>query len=169
MLYLMLGYPGSGKTTTAKIIHDITGATHLWADKIRNERYPNPTHSHTENLALYNHLNQMTGELLASEESVVFDTAFNFYKDRQALRKIAKDRGHETICIWVQTPLDMAKQRATHDSHATHNTYPYAMSENRFSRISGDFEPPHSNEPYVTVDGTKVTSDYIRDVLKDYI
>lgn len=72
VLYLMLGYPGAGKTTTAKTIHELTGAVHLWADKIRNERYPHPTHSHKENIELYDYLNELTAELLATGQSVIF-------------------------------------------------------------------------------------------------
>src|SRR5688500_5646811 len=107
ILYLMLGYPGAGKTTTAKIIHELTGAVHLWADKIRNERFSEPTPSHAENLELYNYLNELTGELLATGQSVIFDTTFNFYKDRQHLREIASRYGAVTQLIWVRTPKEL--------------------------------------------------------------
>src|SRR5262245_4051522 len=89
-LYLMLGYPGSGKTTTAKVIHALNGAVHLWADHIRRERFGTPSYTHKENLDLYNHMNELTGELLAAGNSVIFDTNFNFYKDREHLRDIAE-------------------------------------------------------------------------------
>jgi predicted kinase len=165
VLYLMLGYPGSGKTTASRAIHEITGAVHLWADKIRNERYPHPTHSHEENLELYTHLNELTAELLATGQSVVFDTAFNFYKDRQHLRKIAEEHGASALLLWVQTGKELARERATHPDHAARNTYPHAMPLERFERITSDFEPPRPNEAYISVDGTKITPTYIRQLL----
>lgn len=162
----MLGYPGSGKTTTARYIHELTGAVHLWADKIRNELYPNPTHSHQENIELYNHLNKLTAEILASGHSVVFDTAFNFYKDREYLRTIASENGSKVLLIWVQADKDLAKQRATHDNHAQRNSYPQTMSQKRFERITGDFELPHPNERCIKLDGTKITKEYVTSKLE---
>lgn len=166
-LYLMLGYPGAGKTTTAKIIHDLTGAVHLWADQIRNERFPNPTHSHQENLALYDYLNELTAELLATGQSVIFDTAFNFYKDRQRLRDIANQHQAQVKLIWVQAEKDLAKQRATHPQHAGDNTYPQAMPVERFNRISNDLEEPRADETYTAVDGTKITKEYIASLINE--
>lgn len=158
----MLGYPGSGKTTASKIIHELTGGVHLWADKIRNERHTNPTHSHQENLDLYNYLNEMTAELLATGQSVIFDTAFNFYKDREYLRSIASDHDARVILIWVITEKELAKQRATHENHADENLYPYIMPEERFERIVNDFELPHPNERCIKLDGTKITKKYVK-------
>lgn len=164
-LYLMLGYPGAGKTTTAKVIHGLTGAVHLWADQIRNERYMEPTHSHQENLALYEHLNELTAELLGTGQSVIFDTAFNFYKDRQHLREIASKHDSIVTLIWVKANRSLARERAIHPEHARHNTYPKPMESERFERISNDFEPPHDDEDYIEIDGTKVTPEYIRQKL----
>jgi predicted kinase len=169
VLFLMLGYPGSGKTTASRFIHDLTGAEHLWADKIRNERYPHPTHSHHENIELYDYLNQITDGLLAGGKSVIFDTGFNFYKDREHLRKIAKKHDTNVLLVWVQTDKEVARERATHEDHAARNTYPHAMPEERFERISHDFEPPQQNEAYIALDGTKITREYIEDNLKEIL
>ncbi len=137
----------------------------MWADQIRNERFSDPNHSHEENLELYAYLNKLTAELLATEQSVIFDTAFNFYKDREHLRKIAQEHNAIVRLIWVQTPKPIAQERATHPEHATANTYVHAMSTEQFERISNDLEPPHKDEPYVEIDGTKVTPVYIREKL----
>lgn len=162
----MLGYPGAGKTTTAKVIHDLTGAVHLWADRVRNERYGQPNHTHHENIDLYDYLNSQTADLLKEGKSVIFDTGFNFYKDREHLRQIAKEQGAEVKLIWVRAKKELAKSRATHPDHSARNSYPYVMEEQHFERISGDLEPPKENESYIEIDGTKVTDDYIKDCLK---
>ncbi len=166
-LYLMLGYPGSGKTTTAKLIAELTGAEHLWADHVRREMYKQPTYSHLENLHLYTHLNDMTDQLLSVGKSVVFDTNFNFYKDRQHLREIASRYKVRTIVVWVNAPKDLAKQRATVDAHLhAHTRVLGHMPVEHFERISENLEPPHDNEDVVEIDGTKVTADYIRTKLE---
>lgn len=166
-LYLMLGYPGAGKTTTSKAIHELTGAVHLWADHERRKMFPKPTHTHQENLALYDVLNQRTDDLLAAGQSVIFDTNFNFYKDREHLRHIAAKHGADVKLFWVTTPKDIAKERATHIDHAHRNTYDEVMPESDFERMAGNLEPPHPDEAYLAVDGTKITTKYIKRLLEN--
>ncbi len=165
-LYLMLGYPGAGKTTTARVIHDLTGATHLWADHIRREMFGQPTYSHQENLKLYEHLNQEAADLLAAGNSVIFDTNFNFYKDRQRLREIARDHNATTKLIWVTTPQAIARQRATDGAHKQDTRVLGDMPKVTFERMSANLQPPRTDETYIEVDGTRVTSDYIKQLMK---
>ncbi len=163
----MLGYPGAGKTTTAKIIHELTGAEHLWADHIRREMYKLPSYTHQENMHLYSKLNEMTKQLLESGKSVIFDTNFNFYKDRQRLRDIASNKKAKTIIIWVQTPLNVAKQRATIDALLHANTRVLGnMPVEHFERISNNLEDPRPNEPHIVIKGEKISPEYVREQLQ---
>ncbi len=165
-LYLMLGYPGAGKTTTAKVIHELTGAVHLWADQIRRERFEKPTYSHQENLQLYKYLNELTAELLRTGQSVIFDTNFNFYKDRQRLRQIAKKHSAKIRLLWIKTSKEIAKERATDNAHAQHTRVLGNMQLKDFERMTANLEPPHDNERYIDVDGTRVTREYISSLLQ---
>ena len=134
----MLGYPGAGKTTTAKIIHKLTGATHLWADHERRKLFRSPSYSHQENVKLYAQLNQKTAQLLSRGDSVIFDTNFNFYKDRQKLRLLAADHGAKTILLWVTTPKDIARARATNNAHSQATRLLGNMPIEAFERMSSN-------------------------------
>ncbi len=167
-LYLMLGYPGAGKTTVSKLIHELTGAVHLWADQVRRERFGEPSYSRSENLRLYSHLNEMTAELLKSGQSVIFDTNFNFYKDRQNLRAIASNHNANCHLIWVRTPKEIARDRAVDNAHKHADTRVLGhMPSDDFERMSSNLEEPHSDESYILVDGTKVTKEYIAKLLHE--
>jgi len=163
-LFLMVGYPGAGKTTTAKLIHELTGAVHLWADHERNHRFPNPTHNHEENLKLYAALNTEARDLLRVGKSVIYDTNFNFYKDRKKLRIIAAKEGIRTIVIWITTPKDIARERATQHGHG-HTRIWGNMPLSHFERISGNLQPPELGEQAIKLDGTNLTRETVSQAL----
>ena len=161
----MLGFPGAGKTTASKLIHELTGAYHLWADHERRLKFATPTYTHQENTELYEVLNQKSKTLLENGQSVIFDTNFNFYKDRQHLRDIAASAGAETVLIWVHTPKEIAKTRATKDAHKQDTRVLGNMPEERFERMTGNLQPPKQDEAYIELDSTQLTSEYVKDKL----
>lgn len=162
----MVGRPGAGKTTAAQAICEVTGATHLWTAKIRVERYGRPSFKHSENIAIYDHMNRMADELLAAGNDVVFDTSFNFQKDRQKLKKIADEHNAKTVVVWVQTPKDIAKARATKDAHKHDTRILGDMTEDDFERLSEKLEKPQTDETVIELDGTKITNEYVAAKLK---
>lgn len=164
-LYLLIGYPGAGKTTVSRIISEGTGAVHLMADQERHDRFKNPTHSVEETKELYDSLNQKTDGLLGEGKSVIFDTNFNFYEDRQKLRNIASKHGAETLILWVVVPEELAKDRSVHVSYYRNN-YRASLSEDRFNEIVAKLEPPTKNEKVIKIDGTKIDSREVLELVK---
>lgn len=166
-LYLMVGYPGAGKTTVANLIAKITGAEHLWTARERLSRFGTPKEQYTtdENKELYSNLNQKAKDFLESGKSVVFDTSFNYKKDRDKLRKIAHESGAETKVVWVQTPRIIAQTRATEDAHLQETRILGDMSEGNFNRLSDNLEKPSDDEKPIVIEGIDVTEDIVRNKL----
>ncbi|MEO6513944.1 MAG: AAA family ATPase [Candidatus Saccharimonadales bacterium] len=168
-LYLMLGLPGAGKTTAARVIRELTGAVHLWADHERREIYGTPTYSHQENMDLYDQLNRETDELLRAGKSVIYDTNFGFHKDREHMRTIAEKNHAQLVLVWVTAPEDIARQRAT-DSIERQPTRVLGdekgnMPLQKFEHIRASLEAPAEHENYVQLDGTKITEEYVAKLL----
>lgn len=160
-LYLFVGYPGAGKTTIAKLIETRTNAVHLWADHIRQSMFAQPTHSRTESKLLYDKLNAETAAWLKQGRSVIFDTNFNFFNDRQLLRKIASDNNANTVLLWVTTPVELAKKRAVNSSDNQPTRVLGKMSEADFERIRSNLQPPRPAEKAITIDGSDVRVDAV--------
>jgi predicted kinase len=166
VLYLMFGYPGAGKTTAAKALHELTRAHHLSSDKVRIELYPNPQFTQQEHDELYNELNLRTQNLLKAGKSVIYDANLNRYKHRQEKYQICQQLDATPILLWVQTPRDLAKARAVHETRA-HLVPNLETPHSMFDRIADLIEEPGPNEPYIVLDGTKITNKYIISKLKN--
>jgi len=154
----MLGYPGAGKTTIAKLISEKTGAVHLWADDERHKMFGHPSHSEEESLELYDRLNQVVDKLLAEGKNVVFDTNFNHYHDREMLRELAAKHGANTKLIWLTTPAPVARDRAVH-ANIVRNGYKFVMTGEEFDAIAQKFEPPREDEKAIKIDGVQFDAD----------
>lgn len=165
-LYLMVGYPGAGKTTISQYISELTGAEHIWVDHERHKLFSSPTHSEHENRELYNRLNIDTDHLLRDGISVIFDTSFNHYRDREYLRSIATKNNANTVVIWLTTSKELSKSRAMDAAHANHNRYMEPMSPDEFERIAHNLEPPRPEEQPIQIDGSgHVTQEQVKQLL----
>lgn len=155
-LYLFIGAPGAGKTSLAKIIQNATGGVHLWADHERKTLFGTVTHSIEESNRLYEHLNAETERLLGEGQTVIFDTNFNHYADREHLREIAKRKGAKVVLIWVTTPRDLSKERAVGPTAQLRNGYFSLMTDKQFQAITAKLEQPRPDEKVIKIDGTKL-------------
>lgn len=164
-LYLMLGYPGAGKTTVAKIIQRLTGSDYLSSDQLRGQLFPNSTFSQAEHDELYKELDEQLVQTMKTGHSIVYDANLNRQIHRQEKYDLADRYRYKIVLVWVKTPRQIARQRRIEDLAHHHLVPPNETPLAMFERTATAFEEPSNNELYIEVDGTKVTEDYVRQKL----
>lgn len=165
-LTLMLGLPGSGKTTIATEIARQTGAIHVSSDAFRLAMFPKPTFDQSEHDLLYRTLDYITELLLASGVDVIYDANLNRFEHRADKYAICKKYGARTRLIWVQTDRALAQARRVADSHDGLRP-PFESPEAMFARIASIFEAPDGHtEPFTSVDGAHISAAYIAQQLQ---
>jgi predicted kinase len=163
-LFMMFGYPGAGKTTTAKIIQELSGAEHLSSDDIRLELFPEPTYTQEEHDKVYSTLDKRAEDLLAQGRSVIYDANLNRYIHRLEKYEMCQRTGAMAVLLWVQASRDLARNRAVMRGH--HHLVPKDETfETMFDRITGLMEEPREDEPLYTIDGTNLNKQAVTEIL----
>lgn len=161
----MMGLPGAGKTTVAKVIEEMAGAIRLTSDEARVMIWDSPEFTEGEHQQLYEYLDDQTMHLLKAGKSVIYDANLNRLEHRQEKYQLAQKLGVEVKLVWVRTPLGVAKNRRIEDVHHHHLVTKNEDPESMFERIASVIEEPQADEPCIELDGTKITPTYVRDKL----
>src|SRR5665213_3598665 len=166
ILYMLLGYPGAGKTTTAKILEELTSAHRLTSDEERLKMFPDPDFTQEEHAQLYQKLDDETEKLLANGQSVIYDANLNRYTHREEKYKICKRTNAVPILIWVDTDRGISETRATDKTR--HKLWPVnETAEAMFSRIADLIEPPKESENPIILDGSNLPVEIVRSALEE--
>jgi predicted kinase len=161
VLFLLLGYPGSGKSTFARQLSAQTNSIRLNSDELRDYMYGHrpEVHDPKNNPAVFGALDYMAAQLLAAGQSVLYDANNNRYREREKHQKLAAEHGAVTVVLWVNTPLDIAKQRELQRRQdPNHLAIPDAL----YNRIAGALEEPRTTERAIIVDGQTAFADQLQ-------
>ena len=151
-LFLMLGYPGAGKSYFARQLAEAIravrlngdGARHLMFDKEETQRNP------ANNPIVFGALDYAAQQILTAGYSVVIDASHNRKQDRIGKAQLGAAFGIRPILVWVQVPVDMARERQeTRERLPDQPLVPPA----RFEQLVSNLQPPEALEPYIIVDG----------------
>ena len=165
ILYMLLGYPGAGKTTTAKIIEELTGAHRLTSDDERLKMFPKPNFTETEHSQLYQKLDEETEKLLSSGQSVIYDANLNRYTHREEKYKICQRTNARAVLIWLNTDRHTSETRATDKSRL--KLWPVnETAKDMFNRIADLIEPPKDSEDPIVLEGSNLRPEIVRSALE---
>lgn len=154
VLFYTVGLPGAGKTTFARSLGFWLGAEHLRGDKIGLELFRFPTFSPQERQMVYAEMAQRAGNSLRAGNHVLYDAAVNTAAQRAQLRRLAQQAGGEAVGVWVQVPVQLAKQRAGKvRDRGLAGPVARVIPPQLFDQYAAAFEAPAGEGRIVTVSG----------------
>jgi predicted kinase len=164
-LFMFAGRPGAGKTTVAQLIEDITGAEHIWTDRERHEMF-GETYNPTDSKLLYEMLNKRAEELLEAGKSVIYDTNFSYFKDRELMRGIAGKHQARAVLVYLTTSKEISMERAVgNQSHQATRQYTN-MSEADFELIDSHLEVPRPSDHAIELNGIGLTREIVEQAIR---
>jgi predicted kinase len=154
-LLVMVGMPGSGKTTFARQFAATFNAPFVdyaeLAEVIGND------------LELtYRVADHVIEQLLRTKQTIIIDGPGDKQADRREIVKLARHHGYTPLFIWVQTEPTTAEYRAVHQKGATMNKSEYDQ------RVAG-FEYLTNIEPVLVISGKHTYASQARIVLKKLV
>lgn len=154
-LFVMLGFLGSGKSYVSKWLAPHVGAVYLRADALRLAMFgeDRPELYRPENKALVNNANRyaITQILQSNVASVIYDANNGITREqRRSFEALAAADGAKLIVVWIDTPLDIAKQRTvTREATEGHKLF----APNLVEKMAADLEAPTADEWAIRIDG----------------
>ncbi len=153
-VFIMLGFLGSGKSYVSRWLAPHMGAVYLRADDLRLAMFgaDRPELYTPENKALVNDANRYAVQqiLESGQANIVLDANHNSRKVRRGIATDAAEQGATTVVVWVQTPLDVAKQRTVvRKATEGHELFEPNLVEKMAKRL----EEPGADELVIRIDG----------------
>lgn len=151
LLVALYGFPGSGKSFTARQLADELGMAYVSADRIRSELFEQPRFDKQENSIISHLMNYMCEEFIHAGVSVVFDTNAARINQRFHLRELARKAKAEYLLIWLQIDPDSAFARTQkRDRRTLDDKYAYQHDANSFQQVLSSMQNPR-DEDYLVI------------------
>lgn len=153
-LFLVYGYPGSGKSFLARQLCEEINAAHVQGDRIRAELFEHPRYDREENNIISHLVDYMTGEFLSAGISVVYDVNAMRLTQRRELRELARRHKANVVMLWIQIDPESAFARAhKRDHRKADDRYSEPMDRTTFENVAGHMQNPTQTEEYVVISG----------------
>lgn len=161
MLILIIGFPGSGKTTLADAYSARYGALHLNSDVVRAELGLLGQYSPEAKKKVYDALLERAREALLEGREVVVGTTFYKEAVREPFRRVAAE---------CESPLFWVEVRAHESTIRQRMKKPRADSEADFAiyeKIKAEYES--LEEPHLVVWSDEMPLEKMTETLREYV
>jgi len=144
MLIIVIGLPGTGKTTFSRALSERIGALHLNTDIIRDSIGKRGQYDPGTKALVYEQMQRRCGEALATGQTVVVDGTFYQKEARDNFERVAREQQKAAYWIQLQADEDRIRERV-----ARKRTYSEADFD-VYLKIKSQFEPLQRECLYLT-------------------
>ena len=153
-MVVMLGYPGSGKTSFGRQLADRINACCLDGDAIKRDFKKQATDEATEDL-WETHYGELQRSAINSGQSIIQANQHNNLDHRRKLADWAKSLGYQFVIAWLKAPRGVAIERLIERGGSGPGFSPAdrTQASKRIDWILTNFDPPAEDELWVEIDG----------------
>ena len=162
-LVVLVGPPGSGKSTLRQAIADRTPIVSLDGDRVRQALFGDPDYSFRESQRLGRALRALIGELLDQRLSVVLDDSNLTQWERQPLYTLAEMHNVRLVLVQVTAPMNVIRERIRGRAEAS--SQDTRALTGLYERMAGRQEP--ITRPHLTVDTSRDIRQFVEGVVLD--
>ena len=149
VIFLVIGYPGAGKSYFSRQFAEVIDAMHLSDDRLRFELFEEPKYDNNEEHVIERLREYMLEEMVKTGKSIIIDADLN-KTNRKRLKDSLRATKSPFIPIWVQTDLETSFDRASHrDRRQTDDKYTTPMTFEVFDKLQKQFKRPEREEAIV--------------------
>lgn len=153
-LFMLYGFPGSGKSFFARQLAEELGAAHIQADRIRYELFETPRYDKQEDQVVAHLMDYMTEEFMRAGISVIYDTNASRAGQRRNMRELARRVKAQALLIWLQVDAETSFGRVVkRDRRKADDKYAAPVDRAMFDDLVGNMQNPVSTEDYVVISG----------------
>lgn len=164
VVLVLVGLPGSGKTTFAQKFAQKHSFIHINSDHTRRSYFPNPSLKPEERKKVYQKMFDLTIECLKRGENVIFDGNLITNTERKKALSIFDGKA-KVFFIIFEVPVNVALNKALGRQKDDTGFYK-PMRKNLAQKMHSQFEKIDESLPHVTIDGYASFDEQDKMVLK---